>query len=85
MGLVSEVVPVERLLERTEEVAENVCRQAPLALQAIKRTVLETHTLPWADAFRFEMEQAGAVMMSRDAREGPRAFKEKRTPDFRGE
>ncbi len=85
MGLVSEVVPMTRLLERAQELAENVCRQAPLALQAIKRTALDSHTLPWADAFHMEMEQAGAVMMSKDAREGPRAFKEKREPDFRGE
>ena len=85
MGLVSEVVPLAELLARAQEVADNICRQAPLALQAIKRTALETHTHPWDDAFRFEMEQAGMVMMSRDAREGPRAFKEKRTPDFKGE
>lgn len=85
MGLVSEVVPAEDLLQRAAALADNVCRQAPLALQAIKRTALETHTQPWADAFRFEMEQAGAVMMSRDAREGPRAFKEKRVPEFKGE
>jgi enoyl-CoA hydratase len=85
MGLVSEVVPLDQLQSRAEHYADNICRQAPLALQAIKRTALETHTLPWADAFRFEMEQAGAIMMSKDAREGPRAFKEKRAPQFRGE
>jgi enoyl-CoA hydratase len=85
MGLISEVVPLSELQSRAEHYADNICRQAPLALQAIKRTALETHTLPWADAFQFEMEQAGMVMMSNDAREGPRAFKEKRQPDFRGE
>jgi enoyl-CoA hydratase/carnithine racemase len=85
MGLVSEVVPLAQLQSRAEHYAENVCRQAPLALQAIKRTALETHTLPWADAFKYEMEQAGAVMMSKDAREGPRAFKAKRQPEFLGE
>ncbi len=85
MGLVSEVVPLGELQSRAEHYAQNICRQAPLALQAIKRTALETHTLPWADAFSFEMEQAGRVMMSKDAREGPRAFKEKRQPEFRGE
>ena len=73
MGLVSEVVPLAELQQRAQQVADNVCRQAPLALQAIKRTALETHTLPWADAFAYEMEQAGIVMMSKDAREGPRA------------
>ncbi|PLW67290.1 enoyl-CoA hydratase-related protein [Pseudohalioglobus lutimaris] len=85
MGLVSEVVPLAQLQARAEHYADSICRQAPLALQAIKRTALETHTLPWADAFRFEMEQAGAIMMSKDAREGPRAFKEKRQPQFTGE
>ena len=85
MGLVSEVVDRGTLLARAEHFADKVCKQAPLALQAIKRTALETHTLPWADAFHYEMEQAGLVMMSRDAREGPRAFKEQRAPEFRGE
>ncbi len=85
MGLVSEVVPLAQLQSRAEHYAHNVCRQAPLALQAIKRTALETHTLPWADAFKYEMEQAGSVMMSKDAREGPRAFREKRPPAFLGE
>ena len=84
MGLVSEVVPLQQLQARAEHYADNICRQAPLALQAIKRTALQTHTLPWEDAFSFEMEQAGAVMMSKDAREGPRAFREKRQPDFQG-
>lgn len=84
MGLISEVVKAEDLQSRAQHYADNVCKAAPLALQAIKRTALETHTLPWADAFHFEMEQAGAVMMSKDAREGPRAFREKRRPDFLG-
>lgn len=85
MGLVSEVVPLAELQARAEHYAENVCRQAPLALQAVKRTALATHTLPWEDAFRFEMEQAAHVMMTKDAREGPRAFKERREPRFLGE
>ena len=85
MGLISEVVPLDDLNARAEHYADVICLQAPLALQAIKRTALETHTMPWQDAFQYEMEQAGAVMMSRDAREGPRAFKEKREPEFKGE
>ncbi|QFU75487.1 crotonase/enoyl-CoA hydratase family protein [Halioglobus maricola] len=85
MGLVSEVLPIGELLARAEHYAEVVSAQAPLALQAIKRTALETHTQPWAEAFQFEMGQAAEVMMSKDAREGTKAFREKRTPDFKGQ
>ena len=70
MGLISEVLAASELQERASHYADNICRQSPLALAAIKRTALDTHTLPWADAFAFEMEQAGNVMMSQDAREG---------------
>ena len=84
MGLVSEVVPSAELLARTARVAANVAAQAPLALQAIKRTVMETHTLPWGEAFDVEKREAGGVMRSQDAREGPRAFKERREPTFEG-
>lgn len=85
IGLISEVVPAAQLRERAEALAEIVAANAPLALQAIKKTVLDSHTLPWGDAFTLEMQQAGAVMMSRDAREGPKAFKEKRRPEFSGQ
>lgn len=85
VGLISEVVPAERLLERAEELAQTVAANAPLAVQAIKTTVLESHTLEWPDAFAVEAREAGAVMRSRDAREGPKAFKEKRAPEFTGE
>ena len=85
MGLVSEVVGAEALLARAEQVAAHISTLAPLALQAIKRTALETHTLSWEQGFAFEQEQAAAVMMSQDAKEGLRAFKEKRAALFKGE
>ena len=84
-GLVSEVVDGGELLARAEAVAARIAANGPLALAAIKRTVLESHTERWADAFDFEAREAAGVMMSHDAREGPRAFKEKRPPVFRGE
>jgi enoyl-CoA hydratase len=84
-GLVSEVVSPSELRARVEAFAARIAANAPLALAAIKRTVLDTHTESWTDAFAREAHEAGTVMASRDAREGPRAFKEKREPVFRGE
>lgn len=85
VGLISDIVAGENLLEQAAETAARVCANAPLSLQAIKKTALETHTQAWADAFRYEANEAAVVMMSKDAREGPRAFKEKRQPEFSGE
>jgi enoyl-CoA hydratase len=84
-GLVSEVVDAGALLERAAELAVRIAANAPLALAAIKRTVLESHVEAWEEAFAREAREAGGVMTSKDAREGPRAFKAKRVPAFRGE
>lgn len=84
IGLVSEVVPADQLRDRAGQLAERIAANGPVALRAIKRTVVDSHTADWPDAFAIENAQSGAVMASKDAREGPRAFKEKRTPDFQG-
>lgn len=84
-GLVSEVVEAAALAARAEAVALRIAANAPLALAAIKRTVLESHTAGWPDAFDIEARASAQVMMSKDAREGPRAFREKRPPVFTGE
>ena len=85
MGLISEIVERDQLLVRAEELADKISKLAPLAVQAIKRTALETAHMSWTDAFAFENEQAKIVMKSQDAQEGPRAFMEKRKPNFIGE
>lgn len=84
IGLINEVVAADQLHTRAQELAEIVAANAPLSLAAIKETVLGTHTMDWPDAFAAEGKAAGRVMRSADAREGPRAFKEKRPPNFTG-
>lgn len=84
-GLISEVVPATQLIERAEQTAAQIASLAPLATQAIKRAALATHTMSWEDAFHFEMEQSAITTLSKDAREGHKAFKEKRKANFTGE
>ena len=56
---------------------------APVAVRAILRTIRETEGLPENDAFAVEARIGMAVFASEDAKEGPRAFAEKRKPVFR--
>jgi enoyl-CoA hydratase/carnithine racemase len=63
------------------KLAEN----GPLAVRKIKEGVLRTSGLPLDHALQIENEVSAAVMASKEAREGPRAFKEKRKPRFIGE
>lgn len=84
MGLVNEVVPAAQVLPRAQEIARRIAANAPIAVQAVKRTARDTSGLPLADAYLLENEAKRIVMDSEDAREGPRAFMEKREPTFRG-
>ncbi len=85
IGFVNEVVEPERLMPRAMEFAERLARNAPLALRAIKEAAIRTSGLPLDEAYRIEHELSASVMRSKDAREGPRAFMEKREPLFEGE
>jgi len=83
-GLISEVTPPETLLERAEELAGLVARNAPLAMRAIKQTAHETYGAGWDAAHATEARHVRSVLASRDAKEGPAAFAAKRAPDFSG-
>jgi len=85
IGLVNELVEPERVLARAEEIAQRLARNGPLALRKIKEAVLRSSGLPLERAYEIENECSAVVMRSQDAREGPRAFMEKREPVFRGE
>jgi enoyl-CoA hydratase len=85
IGLVNEVVEPEDVLPRAEEIARRLAKNGPLALRKIKEVVLRTNGLPLAEAFEIENECSAVVMTSKDAREGPRAFREKRDPVYTGE
>jgi enoyl-CoA hydratase len=84
IGLIGEVVPDGQALPRALEVAELIAANGPLAVQAILRTIRETEGMPENEAFAIESRIGMEVFKSADAKEGPRAFAEKRTPLFTG-
>ncbi len=85
MGLLNAVVPQAHLMARARQMAQRLCENGPLAVRKIKEGVLRSSGLPMHEALAIEDEVSVAVMTSKDAREGPRAFKEKRKPNFTGE
>lgn len=84
VGLVGHVVADGTALDRARELAGRIARNGPLAVRNIKASVLAADALPEADAYTRELELGMEVMASQDAREGPRAFLDKREPDFTG-
>jgi enoyl-CoA hydratase len=84
MGLINQVVERDQLLDAALTMARRITANAPLAVQATKESVLRGIALPYDEALALEAELAGQVFQTEDAKEGPRAFAEKRPPQWKG-
>jgi enoyl-CoA hydratase len=82
IGLIGQVVPDGQALSRALEIADMIAANGPVAVRAILRTIRETEGMAENDAFAVEAKIGMEVFRSEDAKEGPRAFAEKRRPQF---
>ena len=83
LGLLNEIVEPDQLLDRAEHWAARILANGPLAVRATKESVVRGMKGTLRDAYKVESELSARVFASEDAKEGPRAFAEKRLPDWK--
>ncbi|MBI3967465.1 MAG: enoyl-CoA hydratase/isomerase family protein [Chloroflexi bacterium] len=82
MGLVSEVVPKDEVMTKARELADLLCSRSPASVMTCKRAILEGLNRPLREGLVFESTLAAPLSQHPDWQEGPRAFAEKRAPQF---
>jgi enoyl-CoA hydratase len=80
---VGHVVADGTALDKARNIAAAIAGNGPLAVQAILQTIRDTEGLHEEEAFRLDAKIGTPVFSSEDAKEGPRAFAEKRKPNFK--
>lgn len=84
-GLVNRLTPPGMALAGAQELARRIAANGPLAVRATKRIIAESPGWPASEVWSRQHGMVEAVLASADAREGARAFAEKRPPVWRGE
>ena len=84
MGLVNKVVAPEELMAEATRWAQRLARNAPQAMAATKEVAVRSQAMSFADALRMGEAMRKLAHSTDDAREGVRAFREKRDPDYHG-
>lgn len=84
LGLIGHVVPDGQALEKALELADMIAANGPLAVQAILKTIRDSEGKHEDDCWKDDARVGAAVFASEDAKEGPRAFAERRAPQFQG-
>jgi E-phenylitaconyl-CoA hydratase len=85
LGLVNRVLPKSEVLPYAEKIAGKICENAPLAVKATKRIARMGLEMPFESARQSVEMMRYILRQSEDAKEGPRAFVERRKPSYRGE
>lgn len=84
IGLVNLVVPLSELMPTAKEWARRICQNGPLALRAAKESMMEGINMTLDEGLKLEKSLVDNLLMTEDAKEGVKAFNEKRKPVFKG-
>jgi enoyl-CoA hydratase len=84
LGLIGHVVEDGRALEKAHELAGLIAANGPLAVRSVLRTIRDSEGKHEDDCWADDAKVGAAVFASADAKEGPTAFLERRTPAFTG-
>lgn len=84
IGLVSRVVSPEKLMKTAEEIALRICDNAPVAVRVTKELIYRGLNIPVSEGLRLYAAYNRMMSTMEDSKEGPRAFAEKRKPNFKG-
>ena len=84
-GLINAVVPMKDLMSTAETYAKRLCENGPLALRAVKELAIRSQSVPLEHGLRLEESFQEFLRTTEDAKEGPRAFAEKRRPAYKAQ
>lgn len=84
LGLINKVVPQGELMTEVERWVATLLERGPLALRAAKQAILQGLSMPFADGMQLERRLFASLLSTEDAVEGPKAFAQKRKPNFKG-
>jgi enoyl-CoA hydratase len=83
MGLVSKVVPKEKLIDECMKMAQRICKASPTAIRATRQAIAANLRRSWDGMVELELELCEMMFAHADAHEGFTAFAEKREPKFK--
>ncbi|MET0484888.1 MAG: enoyl-CoA hydratase-related protein [Candidatus Rokuibacteriota bacterium] len=84
-GLVNAVVPLKDLITTVDTYVQRLCENGPLALRAVKELAIRSQSVPLEHGLRLEESFQEFLRTTEDAKEGPRAFAEKRKPAYKAQ
>ncbi|HZN14810.1 MAG TPA: enoyl-CoA hydratase-related protein [Acidimicrobiales bacterium] len=84
LGLLNEIVPRDQLMDKARDWARRITANAPIAVQATKESVIRSLAVTMKEGYKIESELSSMVFQTEDAKEGPKAFAEKRPPNWQG-